>query len=96
MPVTIRYPGGGLGVFGDVKIIYFTSKRHENIFFTFSVTEDIHGHWVQIFFSTSFEEKFIYFKIIPSPPPWISNGRPLRKCGKKFQIWLCLFFYNLN
>ena len=25
------------------------------------------GPWVQIFFSTIFEEEFIYFEILPSP-----------------------------
>ena len=79
--------GVGLGRSGDEKLfisrqsdakIFFSHSRDAKIFLpTFSVTEDIHGAWVQIFFSpllkrnlfiTIFEEEFIYFKILPSPP----------------------------
>ena len=31
----------------------------------------------EFIYFTIFEEEFIHFKILPSPPPWISNGRPL-------------------
>ena len=64
MGATIRYSGGA------EKIVYFTFKWCEKIFFfTFTVMEYIHRAWVQIFFSPFFEEEFIYFKILPSPPP---------------------------
>ena len=83
---------GGLGRSGDEKLfisrqsdakIFFSHSRDAKIFLpTFCVTEDIHGAWVQIFFSPLLRRNLFISKFFLSPLPWISNGRPLK--GKEF------------
>ena len=59
-PIDIQ---GGARKIRRQKIIYLMSKRH-NIFFTYSVTEYIHGAWVQIFFSPFLRRNL--FTVVPA------------------------------
>ena len=85
--MTIRYPGGeGLGVSVDKKL-FISSLCSENIFFTFSVPEYIHGAWAQIFFSPLVRRNIFISKFfLASPPLGYLMVAPLDKPGTNAQL----------